>query len=209
VGWLRRGLELSNAICRLKASGGAGTGFMLGDGLVLTNHHVLSSESEADAAEVHFGYEEDERRRLQSGHRYRVAPGSWRASEEFDCAVVRLIDDGAKPLESWGRVELGGGTPLRVGDHVTIVQHPEGGAKQIAMTANQVVNVFGHLLHYSTDTMPGSSGSPVFDDKWRVVALHHAGGNLLKNARGERIFANEGVLIEAVVKALELGVPRA
>jgi hypothetical protein len=36
------------------------------------------------------------------------------------------------------------------------------------------------------------------------VALHHAGGNLVKNARGERLFANEGVLMRDVVAALSL-----
>ncbi|MER5327117.1 trypsin-like serine peptidase [Streptosporangium roseum] len=29
--------------------------------------------------------------------------------------------------------------------------------------------------HYQTDTEPGSSGSPVFNDQWEIVALHHAG----------------------------------
>ena len=30
------------------------------------------------------------------------------------------------------------------------------------------------LHHYSTDTEAGSSGSPVFNDQWEVVALHHS-----------------------------------
>jgi hypothetical protein len=59
-------------------------------------------------------------------------------------------------------------------------------------------------LRRPTDTLPGSSASPVFNDSWRVVALHHAGGNLVKNARGERLFANEGILMCDVVAALSL-----
>ena len=28
-------------------------------------------------------------------------------------------------------------------------------------------------LIYETDTLPGSSGSPVFNDQWQLVGLHH------------------------------------
>jgi V8-like Glu-specific endopeptidase len=90
----------------------------------------------------------------------------------------------------------------RPGEHVNIIQHPEGGPKQIALTANQVVNVFEYRLQYTTDTLPGSSGSPVFTDAWKVVALHQAGGNLLTNQRGDRMFANEGILMSYIMRAL-------
>jgi V8-like Glu-specific endopeptidase len=44
-------------------------------------------------------------------------------------------------------------------------------------------------------TIPGSSGSPVFNDAWKVIAIHHAGGELISNERGDRMFANEGILV--------------
>ena len=81
---------------------------------------------------------------------------------------------------------------------MSIIQHPQGGPKQIAVTANQVVNIFDHRLQYTTDTLPGSSGSPVFNDDWKVVAIHRAGGNLLTNKRGDRRFANEGILLSYI-----------
>src|SRR5262249_23055923 len=31
------------------------------------------------------------------------------------------------------------------------------------------------FAHYETDTEQGSSGSPVFNDQWEVIALHHSG----------------------------------
>ena len=70
------------------------------------------------------------------------------------------------------------------------------------ITANQVVNIFGHRLQYTTDTQPGSSGSPVLNDEWKAVALHHSGGNLPKNARGDRMYANEGILFSAICREL-------
>ena len=57
---------------------------------------------------------------------------------------------------------------------MTIVQHPRGKKKQIALRENRIVDVLDSFLHYEADTEPGSSGSPVFDDRWQVVCLHHA-----------------------------------
>ena len=61
-----------------------------------------------------------------------------------------------------------------VGEFVTIVQHPRGEKKQIALRENRIVAELELFLHYQTDTEPGSSGSPVFNDQWELVALHHA-----------------------------------
>lgn len=205
LAWLRRGLDASRAVCRILAPDGSrGSGFHVGGGRVLTNHHVLPSRELAEGATIEFNYEEDLDGRVLSVARYRVEAGGWRASEPFDCALVMLTQDGSLPAaETWGALSLCTTAP-KPGDHVTIVQHPSGGLKQIALTANQVVNVFDHRLQYTTDTLPGSSGSPVFDDLWRVVAVHHAGGDLTKNARGERIYANEGILAQYIARELRL-----
>jgi endonuclease G len=45
----------------------------------------------------------------------------------------------------------------------------------VALRENQVIGLKDQFIHYKTDTQPGSSGSPVFNDQWDMVALHHAG----------------------------------
>ncbi len=85
------------------------------------------------------------------------------------------------------------------GDHVTIIQHPEGGPKQIALNENRVTNIYNYHVQYTTDTMPGSSGSPVFNDKWQVVAIHHKGGNLVTNDADEKRFTNQAVLMKDIL----------
>jgi len=100
----------------------------------------------------------------------------------------------------WGSLDLAfNANSVALADHVTIIQHPMGGPKQICLTDNKVINIFDGKLQYTTDTMPGSSGSPVFNDQWRVVAIHHAGGNLVTNTRGDRVFANQGILIKSIL----------
>jgi hypothetical protein len=44
--------------------------------------------------------------------------------------------------------------------------------KKIGMVHN-VVRYVGDAIRYRTDTEEGSSGSPVFNEQWQVVALHH------------------------------------
>jgi hypothetical protein len=53
---------------------------------------------------------------------------------------------------------------------VNIVQHPRGEHKQVAFRNNLVSAADATIVRYFTDTDHGSSGSPVCDDHWRVVA---------------------------------------
>ncbi len=58
-----------------------------------------------------------------------------------------------------------------------IMQHPKGAALKLALDTQAVVGLYGagRRVRYTTSTEPGSSGSPVFDQNWNLVALHHSG----------------------------------
>jgi len=55
--------------------------------------------------------------------------------------------------------------------------------------------VHTNVIHYYSDTGYGSSGSPVFDNQWNLVALHHA--------RKPAESANEGMRIDKIVVDLK------
>ncbi|MEO0841492.1 MAG: trypsin-like peptidase domain-containing protein [Cyanobacteria bacterium J06643_5] len=59
---------------------------------------------------------------------------------------------------------------------LNILQHPEGASMKIAVSSNAIANIFpdSGLMQYVTKTSSGSSGSPCFNEDWKVVALHHA-----------------------------------
>ena len=209
ITWLQRGMIAAASVCRVVTPNGLGTGFLIGPDRLMTNHHVISSANVARESWAEFNYQENLDQSLGPVYKYRMNAESVRVSAMLDYCVAELTQDSANPpLEKWGFLALSSTQDVRPGDHVPIIQHPQGGLKQIAVTANQVANVFDHRLQYMTDTLPGSSGSPVFNDDWIVIAIHHAGGNLLTNSRGDRMFANEGILMNYIQKDLGWGQTR-
>jgi V8-like Glu-specific endopeptidase len=203
IAWLSRGLQVARSVCRVVTPKGIGSGFLIEGGRLLTNHHVISSSEIAERSHIELGYEENAYGAVQSAVSYPLEPSSLRTSSTLDYAWITIHQSAEQPsIESWGSLRLTQHSEPRAGDHVVIIQHPQGGPKQIALTANQVVNVYEYRLQYTTDTLPGSSGSPVFNDDWQVIAIHHAGGNLISNSRGDRRFVIQGILLSYILKDL-------
>lgn len=208
IAWLQTGIDAARSVCRVVTPGGLGSGFLMEDSLLITNQHVIANADEAVRSHIELGFEEDQQGRLREPARFRLVPDKLLVvNQALDYCIVKVAAtshnitaaDPGHNLAEWGGLTIENVSIPGPGEHVTIIQHPYGGPKQIAITANQVVNLFDCRLQYTTDTLPGSSGAPVFNDKWRVVALHHAGGNLVSNSRGDRMFANEGILLRDIL----------
>lgn len=222
INFLDRGRRSADAVCRIKLpmDGGIayGTGFLVGPRLLLTNNHVLASAAEAAQAEAEFGYDHDLDGVVRDPVGFNLDPHQlFFTSADLDVtlvAVTPLADNGV-PLDRYGWLPL---IPLSGksvdGEWVTIIQHPGGQPKQIAIHASQIIKLdpaqvdvdLTRFIHYSTDTEPGSSGSPVFNDQWQVVAIHHKAVPAPQTgADGEptQWLANEGVRISAIFNLLE------
>ncbi|KQR28018.1 endonuclease [Deinococcus sp. Leaf326] len=196
---------------------GYGTGWLCSSRLLLTNHHVLESAAAARSAAVQFGYEIGSNGALQAGTELALDPDTlFLTSAELDYALVAVRGDTS--AYGWLPLLAAQGKVL-VGEALSIVQHPGGEPKQIALRENRLVDLLPDFLHYETDTAPGSSGSPVFNDAWEVVALHHSGvprrdaqGRVLRRdgqpvAPGDSDtlidwVANEGVRVSRLVEDL-------
>ncbi|MDX1911060.1 MAG: trypsin-like peptidase domain-containing protein [Saprospiraceae bacterium] len=212
IGWLEKARDAANAVCRVVcADGNLGTGFLTREGYVFTNHHVVGSAEAAKTARLEFNYEEGKSRTT-----YEVDAADFISSPpgEYDFARLKVIDRPDAPLRQWGFVEFEPDAIPALGEAVTIIQHPKGEEKQIALNANEVLGQLNQHLFYTTDTEPGSSGSPVFNKHWKVVAIHHAGktdkeGGMVVNARGDRRGANRGILFRDIFKVLQGAAPKA
>jgi V8-like Glu-specific endopeptidase len=199
ISWIEVGLRAAKNVCRILTPEGFGTGFLVGNDMVMTNNHVIGTPDLAAQSKAEFNYQQDESGGFLPAVRYELDPVGFHTSASLDYSLVRIRQDAKKPpLQSWGTLRLNPNADPTPSEHVIVIQHPNGGYKQIVLTANWVIAVKTPVLHYTTDTMPGSSGSPVFNDSWHVIAIHHAGGHLHKDTHGSVRYVNEGVLMSAI-----------
>ncbi|MBG6076889.1 DNA/RNA non-specific endonuclease [Polaromonas sp. CG_9.11] len=163
------------------------TGFMVSPELMMTNHHVfpVSDVAEfaalADDAAIEFGYEYDAFGKLGEPVVHALDPEAFlHTSKALDLALVAVRPrdlTGLRQLHDQGYLILNGRLgKAGTGDYATIVQHPDGEEKQIALRNNEIIdNDLPDVLIYKSDTAQGSSGAPVFNNEWQVIALHSSG----------------------------------
>jgi V8-like Glu-specific endopeptidase len=229
VAFLERGLQVARSVGRIwiGVSGGRpegyGTGFLVSPRLLMTNHHVLGNQGVARRSFVEFDYQVGLSGAILPTTTFAFDPDEFFvADEDLDYALVAVLPTGSggQSLSDFGwnpLIEEEG--KAIVSQWLNLIQHPNGETKQLGLRENQLLDVLDEFLHYETDTAPGSSGSPVYNDRWEVVALHHSGvwatndagqplaidGGVWREDMGEhriKWIANEGARISKVIAHL-------
>ena len=101
---------------------------------------------------------------------------------------------GYTPGSKYGFIQLRPTVTYPVGLRLNVIQHPQGRKKEVVVQQNELTDVHTNVIHYFSDTDYGSSGSPVFNNTWELMALHHA--------RKPSESANEGIRIDKIVADL-------
>jgi endonuclease G len=205
VRYLDAGVAAARAVGRVNirdARGqlsGYGTGSLVSPALLLTNHHVLPDIETARSSVIEFNYQDGIDGNPLPAAVHPLDPDRFfLADDERDFALVAVrATTGDLAAYGLNRLIETQGKAI-IGEFVTIVQHPRGEKKQVALRENRIVDVPGDFLHYAADTEPGSSGSPVFNDQWEIVALHHASVPAPRHVADLGGFVNEGIRISRV-----------
>lgn len=198
-----------------------GTGFLVSDSLLLTNYHVLSELTGELRGSAQFDHLRTPGEAVVRPGQTVAFAKSWEVMSSMPTkAAIEASPDGPGHEGGWDyrliRLEappknvldqVGGRGWYRLlsepyafdaAEPLLIVGHPKGRPMQLSYAAPSEAQLTLHKsrLRYSTNTDEGSSGSPVFNKAFRLVALHNAWGLSPKKK------FNQGVPIHLVAKDL-------
>lgn len=203
VEFLEKGIVASRSVGRVVTRLGNGrvsygTGFMVSPQLLLTNHHVLPSAGEAGQSAIEFNFQRDRFGRDLAVQSFPLDPATFFLNDKtLDFALVAVSGNGKSTALGqylWCPLRPDAGKII-AGEPINIIQHPKGDRKQVVVRENRLLDSLDDadlFYHYEADTEPGSSGSPVFNDQWEVVALHHSGVPK-RNANGDFLKVDGGI----------------
>lgn len=199
-----------------------GTGWLIASGILMTNHHVIDARDyrkppwglgEQPAQPADF---EAQARQITARFDYHVeqangAPFECQnaklltANRQLDYAVIEL--DEAEKITDRAPISLVRTQPkLTRGSRVNIVQYPRGGPLRYAIRNNFFVRAAAKpaFLFYQTDTEPGASGSPVCNDNWQVIALHHAAQPVPAEQVPQEVIDGQPVTVTVLNEAIQI-----
>jgi endonuclease G, mitochondrial len=198
-------LDAARSVGRLSIEGDAqGTGFLVGCDLMMTNNHVLASAEDAQFVQLELDFEAMVFGQAKRTEVFELDPGRFFMTDpqlDFALVAVKPRSRAGTALDLYGfKPLIGEQGKIIVSQPVNIIQHPDGRPKEVVIRNNQLIDLFDNnadipYCHYLADTEEGSSGSPVFNDQWEIVALHHQAVPKT-NAEGELVDADGAVIRE-------------
>lgn len=213
------GAERAKSVARVEDKSGdpKGTGFLMrGSDLgprfdahqmvLLTNAHVINeNDPEAalhpnDACCTFYGVTQSRSGLPQKASIDKVLWSS--PSSQLDTTIVSL----SVPIQGVEPCPMSRAMPKPGPDSkVFIVGYPGGGGLSFSLFDSELLEyeTTGPRVRYRTPTEPGSSGSPVFNQNWELIAIHHSGAVDMQKLDGSGAYeANEGMKIHAVRQAV-------
>lgn len=161
---------------------GYATGFMVSEELLLTNWHVFKTEESVGDSIIQFDYELDINGNPKNGISYQLSTTIFYGSDKsLDYCLVGVESNDLTNNHHLSEIGFLLLNPIvgKLGDQgverLNLIHHPNGDFKQLSIRENKFDRILPTSIWYKSDTSQGSSGSPVFNDQFQVVALHHMG----------------------------------
>lgn len=158
---------LGEAVVQVRTPSGLGSGFFISEeGFLITNFHVIESETQISIEVYHSRNGQLDRRTYKQ---VRIV-----ALNKFADLALLKVEDLDAPKFSW--VLLGSSGALSVGDRVFAIGSPLGLERTVTegMLSTKTRQLAGELyMQTTTQINPGNSGGPLFNLKGEVVGVNN------------------------------------
>lgn len=213
VEWLLQAVACTRCVARLGPSKfkGLGSGFLVDgswiDGswsdrkLLLTNAHVCTNDPDVQAQYPYPRGADENTATFMRSFAEDTKPIEINVNEvlwtsppsKLDASLLEIADipQAAEKVQLLREIPSIERWPEK---RVNILGHPMGMNLQISLQDNNLVLVGDRYLHYQTPTDPGSSGSPIFNQDWQLVGIHHSASKEMQ--------ANEGIRIDRILEEI-------
>jgi tetratricopeptide (TPR) repeat protein len=205
--WWSLGLRRARGVARITRGGQhVGTGFLVpgealspnwkGDQILCTNNHLLSRTPGLpgtigpEEASIIF---ESLRDSSPDPPIYKVARVLFEsAAAILDVTFCRLDRrvDGVDPFE------VAKAPPEKSrNQRIYVIGYRRGEDLSVSFQDNALLDLNEKRIHYRSSTEPGTGGSPLFNDQWELIGIHHARGTQIPRLdKPEEVYeASEGI----------------
>lgn len=184
---------------------GEATGFLISSTLLMTNWHVFPNARTANIKDLRILFSHDTKKKKHVHYGVPDPDRFFWNDKNLDIAVVAW-----KPFDDpdAGQLRVKQPIPFKFipvpvsvpkDDRLAVIGHPDGKEKCVSMhgcryrASGATKKDFGdaHFILYTNDTQGGSSGSPVFDLEFNLIAVHHSAVPQLK-PNGKQAFSQSG-----------------
>ncbi|MBH8577513.1 trypsin-like peptidase domain-containing protein [Nostocaceae cyanobacterium CENA369] len=167
-----KALAASNTVGRIEFPIGKpiGTGVLITNNLLLTCNHIFS-KSQVQKAWVRFGYKAGKYESEKNVLELDIILNNSR----FDYALLKINTQTQQKA-----ISINPNSVLDSGQKIRIIHHPQGNPLVIS-GLGEIIQVGEDYIDHNLKTDNGSSGAPIFNHQWELIAIHQGNVGISRN----------------------------
>lgn len=168
-----KAIKARSSVCRIESPKGIGigTGVVIPKNLLLTCNHIFS-KTQVRQAWVRFNYNADSRQLDKDLYELDMNFVSYHNRPDY--ALVKIKDNFQQ------QIALHSDKTLDSGQEIRIIHHPQGNPLVIS-DLGQIMQVGEDYIDHNVKTDHGSSGAPIFNRQWELIAIHQGNVGIGRN----------------------------
>ncbi|MBD2680821.1 trypsin-like peptidase domain-containing protein [Nostoc paludosum FACHB-159] len=159
-----KAIKARNTVCRIESPKGMGigTGVLVGKNVLLTCNHIFS-KTQVRQAWVRFNYNADSHQLDKDLFELDMTFVTYHNRPDYALVKIKNNPQQQKAICS--------NETLDSGQDVRIIHHPQGNPVIIS-DFGQITQVGEDYIDHNVKTDDGSSGAPIFNRQWELIAIH-------------------------------------